>query len=166
MIHHTPEPRKIFSKLVKNLKKGGTICIYVYNKKGPIREFCDDDIRSFTTKQSVSECEKFAESMIEFGKSLREMNIKIKVPKDIPFLEIPAGEYDLQRFVYWNFFKCWWDDDGNKDYSNAVNFDWYHPPYAFGYTKKEFQNWFDEENLKIDNFNPLESGFAIRATKL
>ena len=165
MIHHTPDPRKNFSKLVQNLKPGGAICIYVYNKKGPIREFCDDYIRNFTTKLSTSECEKFAEAMTEFGKSLREMNIKIKVPKDIPFLDISVGEYDLQRFVYWNFFKCWWDDDGDKDYSNAVNFDWYHPPYAFRYSEEEFRSWFDEEDLKIENFNPLQSGFAVRAIK-
>jgi len=165
MIHHTPEPRKIFGKLIKFLKKNGSIFIYVYNKKGPIREFCDDYFRKFTTKLSVDECHKFAEAMTELGRSLREMKVNITVPKDIPYLNIKSGEYDLQRFIYWNIFKCWWDDKGNRDYSNAVNFDWYHPPYAFRYEENEFKKWFEEENFIIKNFNSLDSGFAVRATK-
>ncbi len=165
MIHHTPEPRKNFSKLVKLLRPGGVICVYVYNKKGPIREFCDDYLRDFTTKLSEKECQNFAEAMTEFGKSLRELKTTINVPVDIPYLNIKAGNYDLQRFLYWNIFKCWWDDNGNKEYSNAINFDWYHPPYAFRYTEDEIKNWFSEENLKIENFNKLESGFAVRGIK-
>jgi 2-polyprenyl-3-methyl-5-hydroxy-6-metoxy-1,4-benzoquinol methylase len=165
MIHHTPEPRKNFSKLVKLLRPGGIICVYVYNKKGPIREFCDDYLRDFTTKLTEEECQNFAVAMTEFGKSLRELKTTINVPLDIPYLNIKAGNYDLQRFLYWNIFKCWWDDNGNKEYSNAINFDWYHPPYAFRYTEDEIKNWFSEEDIEIENFNMLESGFAIRGKK-
>lgn len=165
MIHHTSEPRKNFSKLVKLLRSGGEICVYVYNKKGPIREFCDDYLRSFTTKLSEDECQNFAKAMTEFGKSLRESKTVINVPVDIPYLKIKAGNYDLQRFIYWNILKCWWDDNGNKEYSNAINFDWYHPPYAFRYSEEEIKKWFSEENLIIQNFNALESGFAVRGIK-
>ena len=165
MIHHTPEPKRNFSKLVKLLRPGGIICVYVYNKKGPIREFCDDYLRNFTTKLSEEECQNFAVAMTEFGKSLRELKTTINVPLDIPYLNIKAGNYDLQRFLYWNVFKCWWDDNGNKEYSNAINFDWYHPPYAFRYTEEEIRSWFSEEGLTIENFNMLESGFAVRGIK-
>lgn len=107
----------------------------------------------------------FAEAMTEFGKSLREMKISINIPKDIPYLNINAGKYDLQRFIYQNFFKCWWDDKGDKEYSNAVNFDWYHPPYAFRYSRDEFEKWFRDEGLEIENLNELESGYAVKAIK-
>lgn len=166
VIHHTPEPRKNFSKLLSTLAPGGIILIYVYKKKGPIREFCDDFLRSYTTKLCVDDCYKFAEAMTEFGKSLREAKVNIEIPKDIPFLNIKAGSYDLQRLFYWNVFKCWWDDEGDKEYSNAVNFDWYHPEYAFRYTEDEIKNWFKEENVKIENFNVLDAGIAVRGTKI
>lgn len=165
VIHHTPEPRKNFSKLANLLAPGGVIHIYVYKKKGPIREFCDDYVRAYTTKLSVEECSKFAEVMTELGKSLREMNVTIKIPKDIPYLNIPAGNYDLQRFIYLHMFKCWWDDEEDRDYSNAVNFDWYHPQYAFRYTEDEIKEWFIEEGIKIENLNVLEAGIAIRGIK-
>lgn len=165
MIHHTPEPRKNFSKLVNLLKPGGSILIYVYNKKGPIREFCDDYIRKFTTKLSEEDCHKFSKIMTKLGKSLREQKITITIPEDIPYLDISKGNYDLQRFIYWNFFKCWWDDNGNVEYSDAVNFDWYHPPDAFRYSENEFKKWFSEEELVIESFNSLESGYAVRAVK-
>lgn len=165
VIHHTPEPRKNFSKLVNLLSDNGVITIYVYKKKGPIREFCDDYIRSHTTKLDVKECLEFARVMTEFGKSLREAKITINVPKDIPFLNIKAGEHDLQRFVYWNMFKCFWDDEGDREYSDAVNFDWYHPEYAYRYTPDEFRKWFEEEGIRIDSFNVLDAGIAVRGTK-
>lgn len=166
VIHHTPEPRKNFSKLVSMLAPGGVILIYVYKKKGPVREFCDDFLRSYTTKLSVDDCYKFAEAMTEFGKSLREAKVNVEITKDIPFLNIKAGSYDLQRLLYWNMFKCWWDDEGDKEYSNAVNFDWYHPEYAFRYTEDEIKNWFKEENVKIENLNILDAGIAVRGTKI
>lgn len=165
-IHHTPEPRNNFSKLVKLLDKNGVIVVYVYKKKGPIREFCDDFIRSKTTKMNVDECYDFAVAMTEFGRSLREKKIDIEVPMDIPLLNIKSGTYDLQRFVYWNFFKCFWDDEGNRDYSIAVNFDWYHPEDAFRYTPDEIKEWFAEENVRIDNFEILDAGIAVRGTKI
>lgn len=166
VIHHTPKPRENFSKLVKLLAPGGSIMIYVYKKKGPIREFCDDYLRSHTTKLDVDECHKFAEAMTELGRSLRQAKININIPKDIPYLNIKAGEYDLQRFIYWNIFKCWWDDEGDKKYSDAINFDWYHPEFAFRYTENEIKEWFKEEGLRIDNFNVLEAGITARGTKI
>ena len=32
-------------------------------------------------------------------------------PEDIPLLGIKAGHQDVQRFIYWNVFKCYWNDD-------------------------------------------------------
>ncbi|MGC1709892.1 MAG: class I SAM-dependent methyltransferase [Nitrosotalea sp.] len=165
VIHHTPEPRKNFSKLVNLLSDDGVITIYVYKKKGPIREFCDDYIRDRTTKLSVEDCKEFSQTMTELGKSLRQAKVTIDIPKDITFLNIKAGKYDLQRFIYWNMFKCFWDDDGDKDYSDAVNFDWYHPEHAYRYTPDEIRVWFEEEGIRIDNFNVLDAGITVRGTK-
>jgi hypothetical protein len=166
VIHHTQQPRENFSKLVKLLAVGGVIQIYAYKKKGPIREFSDDFIRSYTTNLTVEECLKFAKIMTKLGKSLREAKVNITISDDIPFLNIKAGVYDLQRFIYWNVLKCWWDDEGDYNYSDAVNFDWYHPRHASRYSVEEIKKWFDEENIKIDNLNILDAGIAVRGTKI
>ena len=65
------------------------------------------------------------------GKNLSKIKKTITIPKDIPLLEIKAGTYDIQRFIYWNFLKCWWSGDVPFEQSIATNFDWYYPEYAY-----------------------------------
>ena len=165
VLHHTPNTEKSFKYLASLLKKESQIAIYVYKKKGPVREFCDDYIRSFTTKLPPRECRKFSEAVTKFGKSLSDMNVDISVPEDIPYLEIKAGRYNLQRFIYWYIFKCFWNDDFDFDTNVMTNFDWYHPKYAYRHTPEEVKNWFQDLNLEILSFNVIESGISIRGKK-
>ena len=69
------------------------------------------------------------------------LNVEVDVPEDIPFLEIKAGHYDLQRFVYWGFMKTFWNKNYTFSENNHTNFDWYAPVYAHRYTKKEIYKW-------------------------
>ena len=165
VIHHTTNPEKSFKYLVKLLKIGGEICIYTYKKKAPIREFCDDYIREYSTNLSVEDCLKLSEAITKFGKSLSDLNIMVEVPEDIPILQIKAGKYDLQRFFYWNIFKCYWNDNDSYDRCVAVNFDWYHPKYAFRFTPEEVKRWFDDSNIDILSFDVIESGISVRGIK-
>lgn len=165
VLHHTPDTEKSFKCLIPFLMANGDIAIYVYKKKGAIREFCDDYIRSFTTKLSPDECYRFSEAITKFGKSLSDMNMDIMVPEDIPILEIEAGKHNLQRFIYWNVFKCFWNDDFGFETSVMVNFDWYHPEYAWRHTPEQVKSWFEDSNLEILHFDVGESGISVRGTK-
>lgn len=165
VLHHTPSTEASFKSLIPLLREDGQIAIYVYKKKGPIREFCDDYIRSFTTKLSPNECYKFSQAITKLGKSLSDMNAELSVPEDIPFLEIKAGKYDLQRFIYWNVFKCFWNDEHDFKTNVMTNFDWYHPEYAWRHTPEEVRGWFEELNLEILNFDVVESGISVRGRK-
>jgi len=165
VLHHTPDTEKSFEYLISFLKKEGQIAIYVYKKKGPIREFCDGYIRSFTTKLSTDECYRFSEAITKFGKSLSDMNIEISAPEDIPYLEIKAGRYNLQRFIYWNIFKCFWNDDFDFETNVMTNFDWYHPQYAYRHTPEEVRQWFKDVNLEILHFDVAKSGVSVRGKK-
>jgi len=165
VLHHTPSTEESFKYLCSFLSSGGQIAIYVYKKKGPIREFCDDYIRSFTTRLSPEEGYKFSEAMTKLGKSLSDMKAEILVPEDIPFLEIKAGKHDLQRFVYWNVFKCFWNDDFDLETNIMVNFDWYHPQYAHRHTPEEVAQWFKDMSLEILYFDVGESGISVRGKK-
>lgn len=165
VIHHTPNTEASFKYLVDFLRPGGQIAVYIYRKKGPIREFCDDYIRDYTTKMQPDECRRFSESITKLGKSLSGQKYEIIIPDDIPMLEIKAGTYDLQRFIYWNIFKCFWNNDFDFETNVMVNFDWYHPQYAWRHTPEEVRQWFEDMNLDILNFDVIESGISGRGMK-
>ena len=165
VIHHTPDTRASLRHLVTRLAPGGHIAFYVYKKKGPVREFCDDHIRAATVHMSPEECLKVSEAITRFGKSLAEMNITIDVPEDIPLLGIAAGKQDLQRFIYWNMFKCYWNDTMDWEANVITNFDWYHPLHAHRHTPEEVKVWCGEDHLEIVHMDVQESGISVLAKK-
>jgi len=165
VLHHTKDTESSFKMLTKLLAKKGLISIYVYRKKGPLREFADDFIREHTVKMTERQCMEFSRSMALLGKSLSQLKKKITIPKDIPLLGIKAGTYDVQRFLYWNFLKCWWSPDVPFEQSVATNFDWYFPKFAYRHTEKGVRRWFKDSKLKITHFNEIESGYSVNGKK-
>jgi SAM-dependent methyltransferase/uncharacterized protein YbaR (Trm112 family) len=165
VLHHTPDTKKAFRALLNFLAPEGEIAIYVYKKKGPIREFCDDYIREFTTKLSDKECWEFSRKMTHLGKALSDLHIEFKVPEDIPVVEMKAGKYNLQRFFYYHIFKCFWNDRFTFDENNLINFDWYHPANAHRHTAREVKAWFQKARLRFMRFDVSESGITVRGTK-
>ncbi len=165
VLHHTDNTKTSFTYLTKFLKKNSFIAIYVYNKKAPIREFADDFIRKTTVNMSVKECIDFSKNMSLLGKNLLKINKKISIPKDIPLLGIKKGTYDIQRFIYWHFLKCFWDPSNNLERSIGVNFDWYYPKFAFRHTPEEVKKWFKDTNIKITHFKEIESGISVVGKK-
>ena len=148
VLHHTSNPKKAFHNLVKVLNLGGEIAIYVYKEKSPAREYIDDYIRERISKLSYKEAIKVCEQITEFGRVLSKKNIKIKIP-NIDILDIKSGEYDLQRFIYYFFMKCFWDSRLSFKENTVINFDWYHPQLCSRHTIEEIRNWFKNEKLKI-----------------
>ncbi len=165
VIHHTPDTRRSFTALLRHLAPGGHLAVYVYKVKGPIREFCDDYLRARTTRMSPEECLRFSEAMTRFGQALSELRVEIEVPEDLPLLEIKAGRYDLQRFLYWNVFKMYWNDTQDWTSNVITNFDWYHPLHAHRHTPEEVRGWCDEEQLQVERFDVVESGISVLARK-
>ena len=161
VLHHTKDTKTSFINLTKHLKKNGLISIYVYKKKGPVREFSDDFIRKIMVNKSEKECMKFSKAMATLGQSLSKINKKITITEDIPTLKIKAGTYDIQRFIYWNFLKCWWSGDVSFKQSIATNFDWYFPKFAYRHTPDEVKSWFKQAKIKITHFQEIESGISV-----
>lgn len=165
VLHHTKNTGTSFKYLTKFLTNSGHISIYVYNKKAPVREYVDDYIRKTTVKMSVEECTEFSKQMAYLGRSLSKLKKKIKIPYDIPILGVKSGEYDVQRFIYWHFLKCFWDESDNFERSVGVNFDWYSPKYAYRHTPPEVKKWFKETKIKITSFKEIESGISVTGLK-
>ena len=165
VLHHTKNTGTSFKYLTKFLTDSGFISIYVYKKKAPIREYVDDYIRKITINMSVNECMDFSKDMTYLGKSLAGLKKKITIPKDIPILGVKAGTYDVQRFIYWTFLKCFWDESDNFERSVGVNFDWYYPKFAYRHTPKEVRKWFQDTKIKIVTFKEIESGISVTGKK-
>ena len=166
VLHHTKDTESSFKILTKLLAKNGLISIYVYKIKGPIREFADSFIRDSTVKMTEKQCIEFSKDMAILGKNLSKIKKTIKIPRDIPTLQIKKGTYDIQRFIYWNFLKCWWSENVPFEQSVATNFDWYFPEYAYRHTPKEVKKWFKDSKLKITHFNEIESGISLSGKKI
>ncbi|MDD5343452.1 MAG: class I SAM-dependent methyltransferase [Smithella sp.] len=171
VVHHTPNPKKATQELGKRVKEGGVFGVYIYNIKPFIREFADKEIRKKTVTMSYKECLEFSEAMTLLGKSFKKCcNKPLIVEKEIPLLGIKTGKYDLQKFIYDHFVKCWYNPEVTLEYSDLVNLDWYHPAYASHHDKAEVFGWLKEigfTNLKCIQPSGWEhSGFFISGIRL
>jgi hypothetical protein len=107
---------------------------------------------------------KFAEQLTELGKRLSELNVSFESP-EIPLLGIKGGHYDVQRFIYWNFLKCYWNAEWGFEMSKVTNYDWYAPSNARRYSRAEFEEMIAENNLSIAHFHEEEACYSGRFTK-
>lgn len=166
VVHHTPDPKQATIELGKRVKKGGVLGIYIYNKKPFLREMADNEIRKHTTKMSYEDCREFSRKISLLGKSLKSVsNQPLVIQEDIPLLNIKAGSYDLQKFIYDHFIKCWYNPEASIEFANLCNLDWYHPSYASHHEKKEIFEWFEEAGFsKLKCIQPKgweHSGYFI-----
>ena len=148
VLHHTSDAEAAFRNLCSLLSPGGTIAIYVYARKAPAREFVDDYVRSSIAGLPYGEAMKVAEQITELGKKLSEARVEVEVPA-VPALGIQAGRYDMQRFVYHFFMKCFWNPELSFHDNAVINYDWYHPQLCSRHTVEEVREWFARAGLPI-----------------
>ncbi len=165
VLHHTPNTEAAFLYLAGFLAPGGQIAIYVYKRKAPLRELADDWIRERTTKMTWRECYEFSEQLALLGKALTNLKADVVIERDIPLLGVKAGKQDVQRFLYWTFLKCFWNDKFDLKGNTIINADWYHPVYAWRHTPEEVRRWFQEAGLKILHEDVSESGISLRGLR-
>ena len=164
VIMHTEDPEATFAHLTSTTSKEEVFACYVYRKKALPRELLDDHFRIATHEIPNEQLWEMSSQLTELGKRLSELKITFDSP-DIPLLGIKGGKQDLQRFIYWNFIKCFWREDWGKEMSDATNFDWYAPSNAKRYSEDEFKNMIKQNNLKIEHFHEEEACFSSRMIK-
>jgi SAM-dependent methyltransferase len=148
VLHHTADPKRAFLNLCGLLEPGGEIAIYVYKAKSPVREFVDDYVRDRIAGLPYEDAMKVSREITELGRALSTARAKVRVPA-VPLLGIEAGEYDVQRFVYHFFMKCYWNPDLPFDENAVINYDWYHPQLATRHTREEVEGWFRDADLTV-----------------
>jgi SAM-dependent methyltransferase len=166
VLHHTPDTRAAVQALYTKLAPGGKFFFYVYRKMGAARQFCDVHIRQRFTEMPADECYAACEGLTELGRELSRLCAKITLKRGIPVLGIPAGTHDVQRLLYYNFLKCFWNEAFDFDTNNMVNFDWYHPHYAWQHTAQEVEGWLRALGVRDFQFNDANpNGISVLLTK-
>ena len=165
VIMHTQNPDETFEELVRITNPiCGEFSCYFYAKKALPRELLDDHFRSACSEMSKEELWDMSKQLADFGKNLSELNVTLDVP-DIPALNIKGGSYDLQRFLYWNFLKCFWNEDLGRETSIVTNYDWYSPSNARRYSKEEVLDLIENNQLEVIHFHNEEACYSGRFVK-
>jgi 2-polyprenyl-3-methyl-5-hydroxy-6-metoxy-1,4-benzoquinol methylase len=164
VLMHTESPETTFTHLTDIVRPGGELACYVYAKKAVPRELLDDHFRRRTHQISSDEMWRFAEQLTLLGRRLSELRVTFEAP-DIPMLGIKGGKYDIQRFIYWNFLKCFWNAEWGVKMSAATNFDWYAPSNARRFSRDEFEKMIADSGLKVEYFHLEEACYSGRFSK-
>ena len=164
VIMHTEDPDATFRELSRVTKKGGQFACYFYAKKALPRELVDDYFRERCKTLTSEELWGMSQQLTDLGKALSDLNVSFVSP-DIPVLGIKGGEYDIQRFIYWNFLKCFWNEDLGVETSNATNFDWYSPSNARRFSEAEVRSIVSDNNLRFVYFHSEPACYSGRFVK-
>lgn len=162
VIMHTEDPERTFAELARICSKDlGQVGCYFYAKKALPRELLDDYFREASSKMSRDQLWEMSVQLTELGRRLSELNVTFDAP-DIPALGIKGGVYDIQRFIYWNFAKCFWNTDLGPETSLSTNFDWYSPSNARRFNENEIKKMAQDNGLAIEFFHNEEACYSGR----
>lgn len=161
VLHHTSDPKRAFLNLVRLLAPQGEIAIYVYKVKAPIREFADDYVRNKIASLDYEHAMAACSDITRLGKVLSDAKVEITIP-EVPILGIERGTYDLQRFIYHFFLKCFWNARQSFEENAVINYDWYHPELASRHTLEEVRGWFVEAGLAEVQYGVDPYGITMR----
>jgi SAM-dependent methyltransferase len=162
VIMHTESPEKTFAELARiTNQRAGEVACYFYAKKALPRELLDEYFRTQCRKLGREQLWSLAEQLTELGKRLSALNVEFDAP-DIPELGIKAGRYDIQRFIYWNFLKCFWNPELGHDTSVVTNFDWYSPSNARRFSEQEVHAIAAANGLTATFFHSEEACYSGR----
>lgn len=165
VLHHTPNTFDALAAIARHVRTGGHLIFYVYVRKAPLREFADDHVRAAISDLPPDEAWRRMEAITRLGRSLSAVTDRLRIEQDVPELGLRAGDYNLQRFVYYNLFKCFWNDALSFDENVHVNFDWYHPKYAHRHEPDEVRGWLSRLGFDETFFHVGDSGITVMARR-
>lgn len=161
VIMHTEDPKATFAELARITNSSGEFACYFYAKKALPRELLDDYFRVHCKDMSSEALWTMSEQLTELGHRLSDLDVTFEAP-DIPELGIKGGTYDIQRFIYWNFLKCFWNPELGQETSVSCNFDWYSPSNAQRFSKAEVEAIASNNQMQITFFHSEEAAHSGR----
>lgn len=165
VIMHTEDPERTFTELTRIARPGGgQVACYFYAKKALPRELLDEHFRRHCKELSREELWAMSEQLTELGRRLSELKVSFDAPA-IPALGIKGGPVDVQRFIYWNFLKCFWNAELGRETSVVTNFDWYSPSNARRFSEAEVRGIVTASGLAEVFFHAEEACYSGRFGK-
>ncbi len=162
VIMHTEYPERTFVELARITRRPhGQFACYFYAKKALPRELLDDYFRTQCKNVSTEALWQMSEQLAELGRRLSALDVKIDSP-DIPLLGIKGGTHDVQRFLYWNFLKCFWNSELGRETSIVINFDWYSPSNARRFSEHEVRALSAANGMAVTFFHAEEACYSGR----
>ncbi len=160
--HHTPDPQATIQVLVQALAPGGVLAFSVYTHKGIIRESCDRSLREQIKLLSSEEAMRYARQLARLGRDLQKAGT-VTISEDLPDLGIPAGKYQIQDLIYRYMLKCWHNETWGIEHSAIVNFDWYHPQYAWTFTQEQAIGLAENAGLQVRKIISIPAQHYVEA---
>lgn len=161
VIMHTEDPEATFTELARITARTGDFACYFYARKALPRELVDDYFRSRCKEVSHEQLWEMSEQLTELGRRLSALEVAFDAP-EIPLLGIKGGRIDIQRFIYWNFLKCFWNEELGKSTSVATNFDWYSPSNARRFSEDEVRAIVAANAMEPVSFHAEEAAYSGR----
>jgi SAM-dependent methyltransferase len=161
VIHHTSDPPATFRELVRLARPGGELTCYVYRKKALPRELLDEHFREYCKSLSHEDLMALSRQLTDLGRLLDGIRGEFEFPS-IPALNIEGGRMSVQRFLYWNFIKCFWNEEMGHELSVLTNYDWYSPSQAARYSEAEFRAWVEVAGLEVVHFHSEAACYSGR----
>jgi ubiquinone/menaquinone biosynthesis C-methylase UbiE len=161
VIMHTEDPEATFAELCRVTARDGQFACYFYAKKALPRELLDDYFRIHCKEVTTDQLWEMSEQLTELGKRLSALDVSFDAP-DIPLLGIKGGKIDIQRFIYWNFLKCFWNPELGHSTSLVTNFDWYSPSNARRFSEAEVRAIVADNRMDVVTFHKEEAAHSGR----
>lgn len=165
VLHHSDSVSHAILSLSRKLAPSGLFLFYVYNKKGPVREFTDDHIRSVLREMDNDTAWEALKPLTRLGIALGELDAWIDVPEEIPMLGIPKGRVNVQRLFYWHVCKAYYRPELTLDEMNHINFDWFRPLNCIRSTPDEVAGYCKQAGLDIERMDVQEAGITVVARR-
>ena len=162
--HHTPDPTRTIRVLADSVAPGGVLAYSVYTHKGMIRESCDRALREHIKTLPVEDAMRIAGQFARLGRDLQQAG-EVTIREDLPDLGIPAGAYQVQDLVYRFMLKCWYNESWGLEHSTIVNFDWYHPEYAWTFTAEEARRLAEDAGLRVRKVTSIHAQHYVEAVR-
>jgi len=124
VLHHTPDPRAAFERVAAEVKIGGVLAVYLYDRYGFAHLF-PDAIRKITTRLP-------AKVMMAFSAVAIPLYYLYRIPVIGKFLRLL---FPISMLPNWRW--RWLD-----------TFDWYTPKYQWKYLYPEVFRWFRENRFR------------------
>jgi len=157
VLHHTPNAKQSFLNLVRYLKHGGFISVWVYGTTGNFSDFKTNPLRKERQHYVKNDIVKRMHWRMVYVREVFFNTIRLVTTRMyVPLLYLLCyplavlGRVPLLKYVTASVHQSW-------RVRVQENFDWLSPQYQSHHTKEEIRDWFRE--AQVEELSILPHGF-------